>query len=367
MLRFALIGTGMVSLANHVPGLAYCPDTSLVALCDADPQVLERAAQATGIDRVYRDAHELLRNEDVDAVIIATPNIFHKPIALAAAGTGRHVFCEKPLALTWADARDMVDAAERAGVRHMTAFTYRFVPAMRYIKHLIDEGFVGRPLHFRAQRFQDWGRRHLAWRQRADMAGSGELGDMLSHRLDFGHHLAGPITRVMARTKQIWDTRFDADGHAHPADVEDWVACLADFRNGATGVFESTKTATGRGDGARGEDYCEINGTEGTLIYRLQQPHEIRAARIERPLETVPVPEAFLKVPGSPRDPASGDPLQNFRYDQLFEFVRAIREGRACQPSFYDGMRVQAVMDAILESARTEAAVAVPDPAASIA
>ena len=87
----------------------------------------------------------------------------------------------------------MYRAAEAAGVRHMTAFTYRFVPAMRYMKHLVDAGDIGTPFHFRAQRFQDWGDRPMGWRQVKKLAGSGEMGDMLSHRIDYAHHLIGPI------------------------------------------------------------------------------------------------------------------------------------------------------------------------------
>jgi len=295
----------------------------------------------------------------LQAVVIATPNRVHREVALAAVRTGRHVLCEKPLSLSTPEALEMYEAAEKAGVRHMTAFTYRFVPAMRYMKHLVDRGYVGRPLHFRAQRFQDWGLRHLAWRQLAAEAGTGELGDMLSHRLDFGHLLLGPIVRVSARLKQLVATRIAPDGTAHAADVDDWAACLADFANGATGVFESTKLATARGDGSTGHDWCEVNGSEGTLAYRLGDPHRLQMGRPGGLLEPVAIPTEFLKVPGSPRDATAGDPLQGFRYDQAFEFITAIREGRPCQPSFKDGVQVQAVMDAIVESARTERSVAV--------
>src|SRR5436189_5444763 len=92
-------------------------------------------------------------------------------------------------------------AAEAAGVLHMTAFTYRFVPAMRYISHLVSSGAIGKPWHFRVQRFQDWGTHSLGWRQTKSLAGSGELGDMLSHRIDFAHLLIGGIARLVADTQ----------------------------------------------------------------------------------------------------------------------------------------------------------------------
>jgi predicted dehydrogenase len=357
-IRVALIGAGGIAVANHIPGIRLCRDAEVTALCDPDTRALEAAAVASGVQRLYRDPEELLRDAPVDAVIIATPNRFHRDIAIAAASTGRHVLCEKPLALTVEDAERMVAAAEHAGVRHMTAFTYRYVPAMRYMKHLVESGAVGVPWHFRAQRFQDWERRNLGWRQRRSDAGTGEIGDMLSHRIDFGHHLIGDIGRVMARTRRIWDTRLDDDGVEHPSDTEDWVACLAEFRSGVTGVFESVKTATGYAGGVTSRDYCEVNGSDGAVVYELSHPLRVRVARKGEAYETVDVPLEFRKIAGSPRDP-DHDPWQAFRYDQNFEFIEAIHQGRPCSPSFVDGLRVQEVMEAIETSARDLRAVAV--------
>ena len=205
MIRVALIGTGQISLANHLPGIGRCRDAAVTALCDTSPEALAHAARISGIARTWTDPDALIREADVDAVIIATPNVSHRPIALAAIARGLHVLCEKPLAMTLAEAVEMAAAADAAAVSHMTAFTYRFVPAMRYLHHLVREGYVGEPWHFRAQRFMDWGRQALGWRQQAALAGSGQVGDMLSHRIDFGHLLVGDIAEVMAHTTRIWD------------------------------------------------------------------------------------------------------------------------------------------------------------------
>lgn len=357
-IRVGLIGSGGIAVANHIPGIRLCRQAEVTALCDPSPDALAAAAAATGVTRLYRDPAELLRDAPVDAVIIATPNHVHRDIAVAAAESGRHVLCEKPLALTVAEAEEMVDAAERAGVRHMTAFTYRFVPAMQYMKHLVATGAVGQPWHFRAQRFQDWGRRALGWRQRRREAGSGEVGDMLSHRLDFGHFLIGPIASVMARTGQIWRTRLDAAGQEEPSDTEDWVGCLAEFEGGVTGVFESSKTATGYAGTVTSRDYCEVNGSDGAVIYELSDPLRVRVAARGEPYRVVDVPLQFRKIAGSPRDP-DADPFQAFRYDQDFEFIEAIHAARPCSPSFHDGLRVQRVMAAIERSAQERCAVAV--------
>lgn len=354
----ALVGCGGITLQNHLPGLALCPEVRVTALCDSDAGVLERARQQTGVQVCSTDYREIVQRDDVQAVIIATPNFVHAPIAIAAAGHGKHILCEKPIALDATEAWAMYHAAERAGVRHMTAFTYRFVPAFRYLAHLVKSGIIGQPYHFRVQRFQDWGHRALGWRQVSKLAGSGELGDMLSHRLDYSHILMGPIQKLVADTERFLDLR---DGQV--SDLEDWVAVIARFVKGGTGVLESSKVATGRGESARSQDYCEINGSEATIVYQLSQRAELLIGRKGMAgLEAMPVPEEFLKWPGSPRDPRQGDPLFTFRYDQAFEFIDAILAGRRCQPSFYEGAMVQTVMDAALVSAREQRWVDVVTP-----
>ncbi len=354
-----IIGCGGIALQNHLPGLALCPEAKLVALCDTNPKVLENAVRQTGVKAAFADYLQLLGRDDVNAVIIATPNLFHAPIALAAIAAGKHVLCEKPIAMNHAESLAMLHAAEKAGVRHMTAFTYRFVPAMRYMAHLVKSGFVGQPYHFRSCRLQDWGTRAIGWRQVAKMAATGELGDMLSHRIDYAHLLVGPMRRLVADDRRFHDVR---DGQV--SDLEDWVTILAEFSSyRATGVLESSKVATGHGEGARSEDYCEVDGTDGSLIFQLARPWTLKAAKKgETEFRTVNVPDEFLKVPGSPRDPRAGDPLITFRYDQDFEFIQAIINQRPCVPSFAEGAQAQAVMDAAVLSVREKRWVEIPQP-----
>lgn len=344
-----IIGTGGIALANHLPGFEQCPDTKVVAICDANPEVLQKAKQQTGISHAFTDYNALLARPDVNAVVIATPNNVHAPIAHAAIAAGKHVLCEKPIAMSFEEGLGMLRAAETANVRHMAAFTYRFVPAMRYMANLVHGGRIGRPYHFRVNRFQDWGNRFLGWRQSQKLAATGEMGDMLSHRFDYAHLLLGRITRLTGTTR-----RFINERGGQPADVEDWVAAIAEFEVGATGLFESTKLATGRSEGGRSQDYCEVNGSDGTLVYFLDRPRELQSGRPGGAgLTRLAVPEEFMKHPASRRDAYAGDPLVSFRYDQNAEFIDAIRNSRPCRPSFLDGVRVQADMEAVQESQRT--------------
>ncbi len=355
-INIAIIGCGGVALQNHLPGFALCPDVKVVALCDSDAVVLEKARQQTGISITSTRHEEIVQRDDVHAVIIATPNFTHPQIALDSIARGKHVLCEKPIALNYADAHAMALAADRADIRHMTAFTYRFVPAMRYLSHLVQRGDLGQPFHYRSCRLQDWGTRGLGWRQVKKLSGTGELGDMLSHRIDFAHLLVGPIKRLVANTKIFHPIRG-----GQPNELDDCVSILADFQNGATGVLESSKLASGRNESWRSLDYAEINGSEQSFVFITGEWNKLQTGKVGGPgLETIEVPREFWKLPGSPRDISQGDPLVTFRYDQAWEFVDAIRNRRPCSPDFHDGARAQAVIDAAVQSSETRQWVEIP-------
>src|SRR6185436_12168128 len=181
------------------------------------------------------------------------------------------------------------------------------------------------------------------------LAGTGELGDMLSHRIDFAHLLVGPIQRLVAHLKQWHSLRG-----GQPNDLEDWVAVLSEFKSGATGVLESSKLASGRNESWRSLDYVEINGSDRSFVFITGDWNRLQTGKSGGPgLETIEIPREFWKWPGSPRELGQGDSLVTFRYDQAWEFVDAIRNQRDCRPSFHDGARVQEVIDAGIRSAET--------------
>ncbi len=362
-----VIGVGGISNYVHLPGLRLCPQAEIVALCDSNADLLQQRAREYAVEHTFTDYHALLEHPAVDAVVVATPTIMHAPIALAAIAAGKHVLVEKQLAMNYAEAVRMYEAATRAGVQHMTAFTYRFVPAMRYLRHLLGMGTIGLPRHVRVARLQDFRETSLGWRQQKALAGSGEVGDMGAHRIDFCHDLIGPIARVVAVTRIFVPRRSGPDGSLLPADTEDFAAFIAEFaegvgaEQGTVATFDLSKIDKGREKGGHGLDEFEVYGTEGTLIYHLHRPHEVLTGRPDGRLEATPVPHDFLVYPGSPRDPFTGDPATVFRYDQDFAFIQAIINGKGDIPTFYDGMRCQAVVDAILQSAQERRWVEVAD------
>jgi predicted dehydrogenase len=349
--RIAIFGAGAVSDYHHVPGIRLDPRAELVAACDANESLLAQRQKDWGIDLVTTNYEELCRDDRIDAVVIATPNHTHRPMALAAAKGGKHIMCEKPLGLNAGEVREMYDAARAAGVVHMTAFTYRFAPAMRYMSHLVKAGDLGAPRHFRSQRFLDWPETSWGWRQYTSTAGAGDLFDMTIHRLDFAMELLGPIARVCGAVAQFAPRTKTVDGRdCAPSQVDDWSALIGEFRSGAVGVWEGTTLAKGYHRDGFGHEWAEINGSEGSAVYRLHEPNTILLGKTGSDLAPVEVPRAFLKPTGSPRIPSEGKPATVFRYDLMWEFVSAIVEGRDAVPSFRDGLAAQEVADAVLRS-----------------
>ncbi|HTT65341.1 MAG TPA: Gfo/Idh/MocA family oxidoreductase [Bryobacteraceae bacterium] len=347
MMRIGIIGAGNAARNIHVPGFRLCPDVEIAVVCDGD----SGAARALGVADACADYRDVAARPDIDAVVVATPNFLHREMVLAALAAGKHVLCEKPLALNRNDAEEMLEAAERAGKVHMTAFTYRFAPAVQYARRILDRGELGRLCTVRAAYLMALSGHVLGWRSEKRYAGSGVLADIGSHLVHLVQWLAGDIARLTAGER-----RFRQD----PAsDVEDWIAFLAEFENGACGSFEISRVAPGRGAGISEDMFIELYGTEGSIAFSLQDPWRLMAALGDdgrdpaRPLRHYDVPQEHLKLPGSPRDVHAHEPRWGYRYDQAFQFAESVRLGRAQAPSFADGVRCQRVLDAALASARS--------------
>jgi predicted dehydrogenase len=231
---------------------------------------------------------------------------------------------------------------------------------MRYLKHLLTSGALGTPRHFRSQRFLDWPETSWGWRQYKAQAGAGDLFDMTIHRIDFAQDLLGPIARIcgaVARFAARDQTREGAS--CPPSEVDDWSSMIGEFACGAVGVWEGTTLAKGYGLNGFGHEWAEVNGSEGSAVYRLHQPHVLLLGKTGQDLAPVEVPSEFLVPAGSPRNPREGEPATVFRYDLMWEFVSAIVEGRQAVPSFYEGLMAQVIADAVLESHERKSWVAI--------
>ena len=360
--RIGIIGAGAVSDYHHIPGIRLDNRCELAGICDASPDLVEKRRKEWGCERVTTDYRELCSDPNIDAVVIATPNDTHVPISVAAAQNGKHIMCEKPLGLNGGEVRTMYHAARDAGVVHMTAFTYRFAPSMRYLAHLAHSGGLGELRHFRSQRFLDWPETSWGWRQYKARAGAGDLFDMTIHRIDFAQDLMGPLARLCGSVARFVPRDKTPDGKpCPPSEVDDWSALIGEFSSGAVGVWEGTTLAKGYGLSGFGHEWAEINGSEASAVYRLHQPNQIWLGRTGQDLAPVDVPAEFLVPPGSPRKANEGAPATIFRYDLMWEFVSAIVERRDAVPSFYDGLKAQLIADAVLKSQETRQWIDLPE------
>jgi predicted dehydrogenase len=345
--RVGLIGSGSAACRIHLPGLRLCPEVEISGVSSIDDDAQEK----TGVTRIYRSHHQLLERPEIDAVVIATPNHLHREIAVAAFAAGKHVLCEKPLALNAAEAAEMLEAAQSSGRVHMTAFTYQFAPAARYLKHLVDRGELGAIRVVRASYLMALSTHLSGWRSSKELAGSGVLADIGSHLVHLVQWLAGDIARLTARSR---DFRNDS-----ASDVEDWIAFLTEFSDGASGTIEISRVCHGRGADLTENMQIELYGTNGAAVFSLQDPWGLQVATGEaardpsRLLERIDVPEPYRKIAGSPRNVREGEKRWNYRYDQALQFIGSVRRGAVEPPSFEDGLRCQKVLDAALASNRT--------------
>jgi predicted dehydrogenase len=356
--RVGIIGTGRIANMVHVPSLKLCPD--LCEVLGVTSRVEERAAAFAaqwGIPRVYPDWRVLLGDPQIDAVVICPPSGLTATIATAALAAGKHVLCEKPLGLNAAEARALQSAAERGGRIHMVAFTFRFVPALRFLKRLVSEGHFGEIRHWRSSHITDLmldPTTPAAWRNVRTHAGAGVLADMGSHGIDCARYLLGEMTAVSAMSRLYVRERPSATGGGTvPVDADDACSVTAEFANGAIGTFDLNRAVAGRGGSGRANyQSVEIHGTGGAAIYELIHPFQLQISLGPAMTKTqqwacAEVPFDLMKYPGSPRNPRMDDPLLGYKFDQGVAFLRAIRGETQDYPTFRDGAAAQQVVDAV--------------------
>jgi len=303
-INFGLIGCGWITENVHIPGLLLSPDARLITACDSVEAVLKRVSEKFSIPNFTTHYEDILADDRIDAVIIATPNNLHKPIAMEAIKAGKHILCEKPLGLDLEECSALVDAVKDTDLINVVSFLYRFVPAMRYLKYLVEADAFGEIRHFRANYLQHVPEIYLGWRSDPKQNGeSGALGDVGVHLIDFARYLVGDFHSVTGWVKTFLTERYNPQTDTQiPCTVDDAAGYFAEFSNGATGVFEVTRLAIGRGCGRMDYQSLEVNGTKGSAVYLLQDPFRLQIATgkpfDDQQMLTMDIPDEFLKLPG---------------------------------------------------------------------
>jgi len=336
-------------------------DVVMKAICGRSEEGVKEAADKFGWEGYETDWRKLVNRDDIDLIDVNAPSDAHKEITLAAVAAGKHVFCEKPLALNLADGREMLAAAEKAGVKHAVCFNYRFLPAVQLAKKLIDDGRLGDIHHYRATYLQDWlvdPKAPLAWRLKKEVAGSGAHGDLNAHCIDLARFLIGEFDRVIghnrtfvkqrpipASTSGLSGTGTDELGEVT---VDDATGFLADFKNGAMGSFIATRFAAGRKNG----NTFEIHGSKGTIRWDLERLNELEVYfRDDEPSEagfrTILVTEPTHKYAGNWWPAGHMIGYEHGFVHIVYEFVQHITAGTPFAPTFLDGVRCKEVLEAV--------------------
>jgi predicted dehydrogenase len=349
--RIALLGQGFMGKAHSN---AYCQAPHFydlpfrirrVLLCGRDVAALAAMASRWGWEETATDWRTAVERKDIDAIDIALPNHLHAEVAIAAAQAGKIVLCEKPLALSLADARAMVDAAR--GVRTMVWFNYRRVPAVAYARQLIDEGRLGTVYHYNAAYRQQWGpdtSRAGTWKMERALAGSGVADDLLTHLLDTALYLNGPVKEGIATARTFVPGRH----------IDDAFTAILHFENGSVGTFEATRF----GIGVKNGNSFQMHGSGGMLRFNLEKLNHLEFLDAAEPAAEQGLRDILVTDITHPIFGPFWKPGHIIGYEHTFiaalaGFLDSVARDEPFHPDFADALAVQRVLDALQRSAAT--------------
>jgi predicted dehydrogenase len=334
--------------------------------CGRNEAELRAFADQFGWEEIATDWREVVARPDIDVIDICTSNATHMPIAIEAAKHGKHVICEKPLAMDAEEARQMLSAAQTADVRHMVAFNYRRVPAIQLAKQMIDEGKIGRVFHFNAVYYQDWivdPEFPIVWRHDSKVAGSGAHGDMNAHTVDLARFLVGEITDVTGAQEIFIKERPLADGTGTgQVTADDATYFIARFDQGALGNFMATRFANGRKNFLR----IELFGSKGSLVWNLERMNELEYysnadEQKEQGFRNILVTENVHPFISAWWPPGHIIGWEHTFIHEVRDLLLAIANHEDVTPNFYDGLRNQLVLDKVVESSQNGQWLSVPE------
>ncbi|MGW3142986.1 Gfo/Idh/MocA family protein [Streptomyces sp. NPDC001139] len=357
---------------HHYPELGLRP--RLVAVAEEVPGRAEEAAAQFGFESATRDWREVARDPRVRAVSITAPNFLHREIGVAMAEAGKHIWIEKPVGLSLADARAVADAVARAGVQGAVGFNYRNAPAVEAARELIASGELGTVTHVRVRLFSDYAAHPegaLTWRYEKERGGSGVLGDLASHGADLARFLLGDIESLTADTAVFIPERARptgataghtraTGGELGPVENEDYVNCLLRFASGARGVLEACRVSVGE----QNNYGFEVHGTRGAVFWDFRRMNELGVSRgaafQDQPVSTVHVGPGAGEYGAFQPGAANAMGYDDLKVIEAHRFLRSIAEGRPYGATLPDAVHSAAVLEAMTESAQSGAWVSVP-------
>ncbi|MFV2068580.1 MAG: Gfo/Idh/MocA family protein [Pirellulales bacterium] len=347
---------------------------AMKAICGREAAGLARFAERFGWESYETSWESLIARDDIDLIDISAPGYVHHDIAIAAARAGKHVFCEKPLAVNLAEAREMLAAVREAGVKHMVNFNYRRVPALALAQQMIEGGEIGEIRHFRGTYLQDWindPQFAMNWRLRKEVAGTGAHGDLNAHLIDLARFLVGEISQVVGMNKTFIKER-PAEGTSdglkavagegtEEVTVDDCTLFLARFADGAVGTFEATRMAAGR----KNYNRIEINGSLGSLAFCFEDMNVLEFYSARDPAGRQGFRRILATEDVHPYVAAWWPPGHVLGYEHTFinsvyDLIQAIANDMPATPDFRDGAQCTAVLETVDRSIDENAWLNVP-------
>ena len=352
MLGYAFMGKAHSNAFRKIAYMTWPPPLvpRLVAIAGRSEEAVSEAAARYGYERATTDWRDLVSDPEIGLFDNGGPNSLHAEPTVAAAEAGKHVVCEKPLGRTADESFDIWRRVAATGVKHMCAFNYRFVPAVRLARELVDAGELVEIRHFRVRYLQDWGDDPTldTWRFHPDEAGSGALGDLGTHAIDLAHFLAGDIAGVSGLARTFLPGR----------QVDDAIEAAVDFESGAVGTIEATRLALGR----RNALQWEINGQKASLAFDMERMNELQVFRADgdraRGFKTVLVSETDHPFWQHWWPPGHIIGWGETFVHELHHFLAAVAGNGDVAPygaTFEDGYRADEVGQAILRSSESGA------------
>jgi len=336
-------------------------NVELHTLCGRHAASVQAARAQLGWQNAATDWQEVVESPLIDIVDIGAPNDLHAEIAIAAARNGKHILCEKPLAMNVKQAEAMLTAAQKAKVVHMVCHNYRRIPAMALARKMIGEGALGRIFHFHARYAQDWlvdPEFPINWRLQKETSGSGANGDINAHIIDLGRYLVGEFKEVCGLLNTFVTERPLADALAKGArkmgkvTVDDAALFIGRMENGVLANLEATRFAAGR----KNHFEIEINGSKGSLYFDFEDMNRLKFFNGDDPKDRQGFRDILVTERGV--QPYAGNwwpPGHIIGYEHTFvhtvaDFVNACAEGKPVQRTFEDGLKNQRVLAAVEES-----------------
>ncbi|PFI60735.1 dehydrogenase [Priestia megaterium] len=348
----------------------------LQAICGRNEEGVKESAAKMGWLGYETDWRTLIKRDDIDLIDIVTPNNSHAEIAIAAAEAGKHIYCEKPLAMTLEQSKRMLEAVEKNGVIHMINHNYRFAPAVQHAKKLIESGRLGKIFHIRATYLQDWimdPQFPLVWRLSKDVCGSGAHGDLAAHIVDLARFLVGEFKEVngimetFIKERPIVEASSGLSGKATShkvgrVDVDDASVFIARFENGAIGTFEATRFAGGNRNGNR----FEINGEKGSIRWDAENMNNLQLYfHDDEPglqgFRTINCTEEMHSYADAYWPAAHIIGYEHTFINLMVELLNGVDKGYSPSPNFIDGVRNQAVLEAVEQSSYTKQWISISD------